>query len=238
MLNIAICEDNAEDMLRLRRLLEQTEVPSKVTGYTTAEGLLEDLERGGCRYDLYFLDILLPGQNGAEIARRLRFWQDAALVVFLTVSEEYYREAFDVYAFQYLLKPITLPALRTVLQNAARVLKKQAALYFPITTGGRDIRLRQSDIKCIASSNHRLHIHLADGQEYTIYSKLDDVEKKLSSPPFVRCHKSYLVNLDHVDRLTPEGFYIGKDLISISRAYAAQAKAAYHNHLFSIFENV
>ena len=60
----------------------------------------------------------------------------------------------------------------------------------------------------------------------------------LSPSLFVRCHKSFIVNLNQVTRLAPEGFYLGDKLIGISRSYSAQAKVAYHDHLFGVFYNV
>lgn len=238
MITIAICEDNPADMTLVRQYVIQSEMDCNITEYTTAEDLLDDLENCNAHYDLYFLDIILPGQNGLSIARRLRLRNDSALVIFLSCSEDYYREAFDVYAFHYLIKPIRAEDFMTVLQKAAITLGRQIAPMLPISFRGRNMRIPQSQIKYISSANHRIHIHMVDGHEYTLYSKLDDLETKLVMPPFVRCHKSYIVNLNRVDRLTPEGFYIGDELVSISRAYTARARAAYHEHLFGVFERV
>ena len=236
MLTIAICDDNPEDMARLRRLLAESGTSCSVTEYTDAEALVEDLEKHARQFDIYFLDIYLPGQDGISLAERLRRENDSAILIFLSASESFYREAFDLYVFHYLLKPIQLPELQTVLQRAALVLRKQADSFLPISFRGQDIRLRQADISYIASANHRLHFHMRGGLQHTIYSKLDDIESLLSPTLFVRCHKSFIVNLSQVSRLTPEGFYLGEKLISISRSYSTRARAAYHDHLFGSFD--
>ncbi len=238
MLTIAICEDQPEDMSYLRRLLAQSEISCTVSSYTSAEALLEDLENHSKQFDIYFLDIYLPDQTGIDLAQRLRRENDAAILIFLSASDSFYREAFDLYAFHYFLKPIQLPELQSVLQRAARLLDKQTDSFLPICFRGQNIRLRQADISYIASANHRLHFHMRGGRQYTIYRKLDDIETMLSPSLFVRCHKSFIVNLNQVTRLTPEGFYLGDKLIGISRSYSAQAKVAYHDHLFGVFYNV
>lgn len=119
MIHIAVCEDNAADLAHLRSLLCQTKILCDITEYTSAEPLLLDLENRQKHFDLFLLDILLPGRNGVETARRIRWLDEKAVLIFLTVSEDFYREAFDLYAFHYLIKPIRPADLTEVLTKAA-----------------------------------------------------------------------------------------------------------------------
>lgn len=235
MIHIAICEDNDRDLAHLRSLLCQTKIPCDFTEYTSAEPLLLDLESRQKTFDIFLLDILLPGQNGVEAARHIRELDRKAVLIFLTSSEDFYREAFDIYAFHYLLKPVALATLTEVLTRAAdHIAAPEETLH--IMSRGQDIRLRHADISYIDSSNHVLSFHMQDGQEYTSYGRLDEIQTRLASGLFVRCHKSFIINLIHVGRLTREGFYIGNTLIPISRTYAASAKESYHRRLFGIFQ--
>lgn len=235
MIRIAICEDNDEDLAYLRSLLCQTRILCEFTEYTSAEPLLFDMENGQKRFDLFLLDILLPGQNGVETARCIRELDEKAVLIFLTSSEDFYREAFDLYAFHYLIKPVCLADLKEVLTKAADFISAPEETLH-ITSRGQDILLRHVDIRYIDSSNHVLCFHMQNGQEYTSYGRLDEVRTLLAPDLFVRCHKSFIVNLVHVVRLTREGFYIGDTLIPISRTYAADAKERYHKRLFGIFQ--
>lgn len=235
MIHIAICEDNDRDLAHLRSLLCQTKIPCDFAEYASAEPLLFDMENSQKQFDIFLLDILLPGQNGVETARRIRKLDEKAILIFLTISEDFYREAFDLYAFHYLIKPVCLADLTEVLTKAARRISAPAETLH-ITFRGQDILLRHADIAYIDSFNHTLCFHMRDDQECTAYGRLDEIQSQLASGLFVRCHKSFIVNLIHVDRLTREGFHIGNTLIPISRTYAAAAKERYHKRLFGIFQ--
>ncbi len=236
MIGIAVCEDKEDDMAYIRSMLCQTRIPCDLTEYTSAELLLSDMETEQKQFDIFILDIYLPGQNGVEAARRIRAANRNAVLIFLSTSEEFYREAFDLYAFHYLIKPVSLAELTEVLQKAAAMVAAPEET-LQITFRGQNTILRHADMAYISSSNHALRFHMQDGQVYTSYGRLDELEKELASELFVRCHKSFIVNLLYVNRLAREGFYIDGTLIPISRSYAANAKKSYHKRLFGIFQD-
>lgn len=236
MMHIAICEDKKEDLAYLRHILCQTKILCDLTEYTSAEPMLIDVESGRKQFDLFLLDIYLPGCNGVEAARRIRELDERAVLIFLSSSRDFYQEAFDLYAFHYLIKPVSLATLTEVLQKASGLIGHSEET-LRITFRGQKIRLRLEDILYISSSNHTLHFHMQNGQEFTSYGKLDNLWQQLVSDLFVRCHKSFITNLLYVNRLTREGFYIGDTLIPISRTYASDAKEKYHRRLFGIFQD-
>jgi len=236
MIRIAVCEDKEEDMAHIRSVLCQMKILCSFTEYTSAEALLFDIETDHKQFDVFFLDIYLPGQSGLEAARCIRAANQKAVLIFLSTSEEFYREAFDLYAFHYLIKPVSSDSLTEVLQKAAEIISAPEET-LQITFRGQNTILRHADIMYISSSNHILRFHLRDGQEHTSYGRLDELEAQLASELFVRCHKSFIANLLYVNRLTREGFYMGDILIPISRSYAAGAKQSYHRRLFGIFQD-
>lgn len=235
MIHIAICEDNDADMTHLRALLHQTKILCDFTEYTSAEPMLLDMENGQKHFDLFLLDIFLPGRNGVETARRIRSLDEKAVLIFLTVSEDFYREAFDLYAFHYLIKPIRLSDLTEVLTKAANQISSPEET-LPILSNRQKLILRQADIVYIESASHMLCFHMQDGQQYVSYGKLNEIQTQLASELFVRCHKSFIANLIYVSKLTREGFYVGDTLIPISRTYAADAKNIYYKRLFGVFQ--
>lgn len=102
-MRIAVCDDCMEDALSLKKYLSGQEVGI----YSDTESLLADVENKRRRYDLYLLDIFLrESMNGIELAERLRRAQEEALICFISSSGDFYREAYDLYAFQYLIKPV------------------------------------------------------------------------------------------------------------------------------------
>lgn len=237
---IAVCEDNNEDLARLRAALNEISVPYSfaVSEYQSAEELLSDIESGRRHFDILFFDIFLNGISGIEAAVRIREKNENALLIFVSVSEEFYREAFDVYAFHYLIKPVNAADFAAVFEKALRTADKARDDVLNITYRGRSRLLKYSDIVYISSSNHKLCLYLTDGSEIFCYSKLDELASQIKSDLFVRCHKSFMVNLSHIREMTSEGFRTDNGLlIPISRTYFASAKESYHRSLFGIFQN-
>lgn len=234
MIRIAVCEDNKTDLAHLRQIFNRIDIFCDITEYASAESMLTDMETNEKTFDLFLLDIYLPGISGVEAARRIRIQSKNALLIFLSTSEDFYREAFDLYAFHYLIKPVREDSLSEVLQKAANIINRPEET-LRIRFNGQDTILRQTDITYVSSSNHILLFHMQDGTEHTSYGKLDELQPRLSDNFFVRSHKSFIVNVRHVTKLAKEGFYIEDTLIPISRTYAANARESYRKLLFDIF---
>ncbi|MCM1167353.1 MAG: LytTR family DNA-binding domain-containing protein [Lachnospiraceae bacterium] len=238
MVNIAVCEDNPLDMERLRGLLMNVSRGRlAVTEYSRAEELLWDIETKRRHFDIFLLDIYLEEMSGVEAARRIRKGNENAPVIFISSSEDFYREAFDVYAFHYLVKPFEQETASTVLEKAVKSVERDKEETLPIVYKGKHALLKYADIAYISSMNHHLQYHMRDGSEYTSYDKLDEIAKRIKSEMFVRCHKSFIVNIASVKELTAEGFITDSGLVPISRTYAAAARESYNSRLFGIFQD-
>ncbi len=237
MIRVAICDDNSLDLSHLRTMLQKCEVPLTVVEYANGENLLWDVETETERFDLYLLDIYLSGVSGVEAAGRIRAMDEHAMLVFVSVSDDFYREAFDLYAFQYLIKPVEQEALESVLKKAAEEMRRQREMVLSITYRGRTSVLRYDEIEFISSSNRMLCFHLRDGGERMCYGKLDEIAARLKSEEFVRCHQSYIINLRYVLERVAEGFRMKNVIIPISRSFAEEAQTALNQYLFGVFES-
>lgn len=119
-MRIAVCDDCMEDALHLRNILRGQEVSI----YSDAKSLLADVEERNRRYDLYFLDIFMEeSMDGIGLAKKLRMGQEEAVICFVSTSDDFYREAYDLYAVQYLIKPVKEESVKELLQ---KVQKNQA----------------------------------------------------------------------------------------------------------------
>lgn len=237
--SIAVCEDNSEDMYNLRSALNETKTSCAftVSEYKSAEELLWDIETGHKHFDIFFLDIYLKGMNGVEAAMRIRAENENALLIFISSSEEFYREAFDVYAFHYLIKPVRTVSFANVFERAVKAADRSREEFLKITYRGKSSMLKYSDIIYITSMNHALKYHMRGG-EYTSYGKLDELVAQIRSDMFVRCHKSFMVNLAYVREMTSDGFRTeDNSFIPISRTYSAAVKDNYRRRLFGIFQD-
>ncbi|WP_418667825.1 LytR/AlgR family response regulator transcription factor [Allofournierella sp.] len=236
MIRIAICDDQPEDARGLERLLLERQPGLPVRLYASAQPLLWDLETGNACFELFFLDICLPGTGGLEAARRIRARQPDALIVFVSTSREFYREAYDLFAFNYLEKPVDPARLGKVLDRALDQLAVQADQKVSFSFRSREYSVRCADILYVSSAGHQLTLHLRGGGALPCYGKLAEFAERLPGRSFVRCHQSYLVNLGEITALEPGGFRVGGALVPISKSYSQAARAAYRAHLFQNFD--
>lgn len=186
----------------LSALVKKQGMECEITEYATAGDYFAD----GVEHDILFLDIELegPGQDmdGMRMARQIRGMEDTKqpIIIFITGYEKYVYDAFDVGAFQYLLKPVDEQKFAGVFRRAA----EQAAAYtgqdkkaLMIQYGGTGKTIPLRDIYYMESQNHKIAVHMKDGVlEY--YAKMSDLEEELQGQ-FCRVHKGYLINLSYVD---------------------------------------
>ena len=168
--------------------------------------------------ELLFADIQMPGMNGFEMLDHLD--TSTFEVIFITSFNQYAIQAIRYSALDYLLKPISVQDLSTALQrykqrtdkiltqsklaNLKQNLAANDAHEFQliIPTKQGDHQFAEKDIMfCLADSNYT-HIHLAGGKKFLASKTLSDIESMLPESKFIRIHKSHLVNLQHVLRVT------------------------------------
>lgn len=220
-IRVAICDDEANIRSLLASLVRRQDPACEVTEYAGANAYLQD----GKEHDLLFLDIELgcdqaPGDmngmepgtsqapgamNGMELARKLRQspLRRQPVIIFVTGYDSYVYQAFDVEAFQYLLKPVDEARFAEVYRRAAdkaAAAKLQQDSPLVIQSGGVSRVVALRDIYYIESQSHKLLLHLKDGcLEY--YGKMGELEQELEGR-FTRIHKGYLVNLAYVEEYT------------------------------------
>ena len=204
MIRAAICEDDAGARACLSTLIRAQPCPCEIVEYACAEDCLAD-RRG---FDLLFLDIELDssgtGLDGMTLARsvRERSFPAQPVIIFVTGYDRYVFDAFDVGAFQYLLKPVDGEKFAQVFARAAEQIgarrenpSKLHALTLPSANTSRTVPL--DSIYYIESSNHQVTLYLKDGS-FTCYAKIGTLETELENR-FFRIHKGYLVNLSYVE---------------------------------------
>ena len=199
MIKIAICDDEANIRAYLSSLIQAQDCPCEIVEYASAGDCLTD-HRG---IDLLFLDIELnaAGLDGMALARQIRAGNSAAqpVIIFVTGYERYVFDAFDVGAFQYLLKPVDEEKFAKVFSRAVAqigTVKEKPGRVLTLQSANASKTVLLDSIYYIESSNHKVELHLKDG-EFVCYAKIGDLELELQDQ-FFRIHKGYLVNLSYV----------------------------------------
>ena len=214
-MEIAVVDDEKVIREHICTLIEEQQPGSRIEAYATGEGLLAS----GKQFDIVFLDIQMEGMNGIETARNLRGRQGDTILIFITGIKEYVFDALDLYAFQYLLKPIDEDKFTEVLERAVReaARKKERRMLF---IKSRNLTLEQSEILYIESRAKKVEIHTAGtAQAIEIYAALDELEGQLGDG-FYRCHRAYIVNMDCITEYDSQSI----TLTNGDRVYLAKKK--------------
>lgn len=195
MVEIAICDDERVfcEMLaqKTSAYMERSGEPFNISSFSCAEELLSC----SCRLDILLLDIQMPGTDGMRLARKLREMGSHSAIIFVTAIKEQVWDAFELEAVDYICKPIDENRLHDALKRALKRTdsKTEKQLFIKRMNWCQSVKI--SDIYYCEVINRKVYLHTSRGV-IDYYSKIENVEEQLDYR-FVRCHRSYLVNLDH-----------------------------------------
>lgn len=197
-LKFAICDDEPQMARELSRRLEEYMEESGAFGYTISRFSSGRalLERAGT-FDVIFLDIQMEPPNGMETAKLLREQGDRSLLIFVTVLKELVFDAFQVEAYDYLVKPLDSGRFRQTMDRALNALEQRAAKTIVVRRGAACEVIPLSELLYCEVLGRKLYLHKAGGEVTDYYGRLEDLERQVDKR-FFKCHRSYLVNLDYV----------------------------------------
>jgi len=240
MIKIALCDDTPLCRKQIKGVIYEyqtvrPDVEIKIYSYDSGDKLLESINADE-RYDIYFLDIMMPNTDGITVAQGIRKKYRDVPVVFLTQTKSYALEAFGVLAFQYLLKPIHRDNLFPVLDRLVILRKNEEGNVFSVFTPSRIITLPYFSIMVIEYYRRALLFHLDSGK--TVESKAiritfgAAVSELLNDSRFIWAHKSFIVNMAHVREFNFRVFIMKNGMeIPIPRNKFTSAKRTYLNFL-------
>ena len=218
LISCLIADDDPGMRLILRKKIQQTDgfqVAAEAADGNEAMALYEKYHP-----QVVFLDVDMPGKAGTECARLIQDQNPACILIFATGHEEYMGEAFEVYAFDYLVKPFKMDRLSRTLERIETRLHRapSCALHPPRPQEGKRpagrlmLRHREgvsfidvADILLIQREERSTVIYTAGDGRYVLSETLSETEARLDPEIFFRCHKSYIINLRHIRDITPYG---------------------------------
>ena len=201
MYRFAVCDDSSADRAYVTALIEawgcSRDILLQIEDYPSAEAFLFAYE-GNETVDVLFLDIEMGDMSGVELAKRLRQMGAGLQIVFLTGYMEYIAEGYDVEALHYLSKPVAQEKLGAVLDRAVERLKtRENVLLLSLPDGV--VRLPLYEIRYLEVMKNYVTLHAVE--EYSVKRSLSELTKELDES-FYRIHRSYIVNLRFVKRIT------------------------------------
>ena len=198
MIKFAICDDEPIMMQEISNQLSQYMDERRITSYSVTNfsngcALLES----DCNFEIVFLDIQMDNLNGIETAKILRQRENHSLLIFVTVLKEYVFNAFEVEAYDYLLKPLDSNHFERTMDRAISTLAQRAGKSIVIQRGCSCDVVPLTQIVYCEVQGRKVYVHQSDGQIIDYYDNLENFERQMDRR-FFRCHRSYLVNLDYV----------------------------------------
>ncbi len=199
---IAIVDDSVKDADFVRGILngwaDQRQADIREEVFPSAESFLfryaEDKD-----WDILLLDIEMGAMDGITLAKKVRQNNESVQMVFITGFADYISEGYEVAALHYLMKPVKQDKLFAVLDRAvASIQKTERVILLP--AGGEMLRLPISQVQYVEAFSHTVAI-VTGADTIQVKMPISEIEKMLGEG-FIRCHRSYLVGLKHIARLS------------------------------------
>ena len=199
---VAIVDDIAMDAEFVRGILnswaDQRQVDIRAEVFSSAEAFLfryaEDKN-----WDVLLLDIEMGAMDGVSLAKKIRQENESVQIVFITGFADYISEGYEVAALHYLMKPVKQDKLFAVLDRAVAAMQKaERVILLPV--GGEMLRLPVDQVQYVEAFSHTVAI-VTGADTVQVKIPISEVEKMLGEG-CIRCHRSYLVGLKHVARLS------------------------------------
>lgn len=206
MTKVALCDDELSMLNQLRDLFDGYRMERNLEIDCTVFGnpldLLAVIERG-IRFDVLILDILMPGENGIDTAAEIRRYDSNVKIIFLTSSAEFAVQSYSVNAFFYQLKPIRAESFFRVMDSVLDECEKEQANSLILRCKSGITRVELKTLEYCEVIHRTLFFHLTSGKVLECTGSLDELCVQLKPyENFVRPHRSYLVNLEHVQSLS------------------------------------
>ena len=198
-MRIAVCDDNPKELERIKGCFCRIQGYDHECSYIDSTStVMEILKTENSPYDLYILDIEMPGMNGLKLAKSIREKDSRALFVFLTSYTRYMKDVFDVVTFDFIEKPISDEKLLQILERAATYLNITSQ-HFSFGYRASRYSLKYDRILYIEKKGRQALIHTFE-DVYKTNMTLEEIWKQLNPKSFVHIHSSYIINLYNLDR--------------------------------------
>lgn len=198
MIQIAVCDDEAymTEMLasKISSFFKNEKIEVSISLFTSGKDLLSSNKK----FDIIFLDVLMEKPDGFETAKRLRSSRGfCGHIIFVTVMESEVFRAFEVQAFDYLIKPLQENNFMKTMNRLILSIKEQGEKQLLVQKGFEWSMIPFSDIVYCEIIDRKVYLHLKNEEVVDYYDKIAALEKKLDNR-FFKCHRSYLINLQHL----------------------------------------
>lgn len=225
MLNICLCDDDINILNyysnRIRNLSNLNNYVFKIESFRSGESLIFELGDDFNRFDIIIIDIIMKGINGIETSRILRKYGYEGIIIFLSSSKKFALDSFEVEPLNYILKNDSDDKFDNVFLKAAERIHKSFNKNIIIYSKSQNKVINLDTIVYMESLNKKVILHKMDGESEEVNSVFKDIYEKVKDYGFIRCHKSYIVNVKYIQTFNNLECTLQKDIIiPIGRKYS------------------
>ena len=219
--SIALCDDTINDLLligqQVAEILNRNNIEYNLSEFSSPEDLCKSIKKMPNKFDLIILDVLMPEINGIKLGSFLRENGVKSSIIFATNSSDFALKGYEVNAFRYILKPVAVTILEEAILSDYRNRSISKDLIFRIGTEVR--KVPYNSIYFIETKGRGIRIHLIK-EVFDVPLKISELDKVLQNSSLVRCHRSYIVNLKHINQIKIYMISVNKkNQIPVSRQY-------------------
>ena len=206
MIQIAVCDDNIDELSNMAQLINQYRsskyLNCEYTVFTNGFELAFALEKGR-RFDIYCLDIIMPGFTGIDVAKEIRAFDKNAPILFFTSSPEFALESYSVKAINYILKPISKEKLFFTFDDILEHINVEKNKDVVIVKSNEGIqKILISNLIFAEVIGRNVLYHTLSGKVIKCTEPFSSVcQNLLKYGRFVKTHRSYIVNMQYIDTI-------------------------------------
>ena len=233
-MNVVICDDEPQVLEKLEAVIKEicsrNDVPLKLSQYPSGDHLLFDTDEIIRDTDILLLDVMMPGTDGIETARRLRKYGYEGELIYLSASREAVFQAFDVRANNYILKTAaTRERIEEVFLNAVHLSAEKQDEYLLLTGVGEYRNVPVSRIRYF-EVNGRIVTVFYDDTSFEFVSTIGKLENTLFQRGFLRISRSCIASLRHIESFSYENVVTTRgEKLPVGRKYYKALKNAMGN---------
>ena len=223
--SVVVCDDLQEERYTLARMIQRYADEHKIELALDTCGSGEELMSlfAPHRWDILFLDIYLGGLSGADAAKLIREQDTDCALIFCTTSREHGMLSFELRVSDYLVKPFTREDVSNALDWVLRDRKRHLQT-LTVRSDWSDVEIPLCELQYVEVQRNDFILHL-ENRTLKTRGVMAELEQALNGGGFYRCHRSFLVNFDHVSGVERDGFRMQcGDFVPVSLQRRAEAK--------------
>ena len=222
MINIAICDNDLNDIKKLECILKiisiNKNIKMNIEKFNHGKELMRVYKNDLAKYNVIFLEVDLDDIHGIDVAKYITKRDTFVKFIILSRTNKYVFEGYEILAINYLLKPGSGDRIEKELFRALKIDDNKENFY-EISKKGIKKLIEINSIYYFEVNHRKINIFMGDWQ-VDYYEKLENIEKNLSERGFVRCHRSYMVNLSKINEIIKnELILINGNILPIGRKY-------------------